>query len=625
MSGIFGVFDSKRDTQIESLLTKMGTEMWHREWYVVETHSDENAGVGLGRIGIGIFNQEQQPIRSEDENLMVFLSGEFYNTEKLHRDLKAKGHRFQDDSDLELVLRLYEEKGEQFIHDLEGVFVLAIWNRSRQQLILANDRFGLYPLYYAHHDGKLVFAPEMKGVLCDPHFRKELDLTALAGYMRFQQLLGHKTFFEGLKLFPNASVLSYQLETDQLDVTPYWDFSQVPELPESVSYEEALEETGRLLRQVVNRLASGPLRAGVYLSGGLDSRLVLGLIDRKNFPVVSITYGQRNCRDVFYAGKVARRVGSDHYWFELKDGNWVGEYADFHLELIEGLNSWLHAHGINTLPRARELIDVNVTSWAVDYVVGGHWGHPLLIEAVDDIAFISLFFHLYNQGYTWPGILEAEERLLYQDSFYPKVEGLAFESFKQEVGRFSHHNFARRAEFFDQVNHDLRMTANALTFMRSHIEVRYPAYDYRLYDFACSIPMKLRMDRRMQRDLLSRETPALARIPRDKDEMLPTRNRLVWTAHALPYKLKNRFNRHIFPLFPERATLYADFENYLRGELRPWAESILFDKQTLERGIFNPQFIRSIWARHLSGKELHTVGKIAPIMTYEMMLRRLYN
>lgn len=625
MSGVFGVLDSKRNTQIAQLLAQMGTKMSHREWYVVETHRDEGAGVGLGRIGIGIFKQERQLVCSEDQNQMVFLSGEFYHTAELRRDLKAKGHHFRDESDLELLLRLYQDKGKQFIHDLDGTFVLAIWDLPKQRLIIANDRFGLYPLYFAHYDGKLIFAPETKGVLWDPHFRKELDLTALAEYMRFQQLVGQKSFFERLQLFPNASVLSYQLETDQLDITSYWEFSEVPALPENVSYEEVMEEGGRLLRQVVNRLTSGSLGPGVCLSGGRDSRLILGLVDRENFPIVSITYGTRNCRDVVYADKIARQAGSNHHWLEFKDGNWVRDYADFHLELTEGFHSWIHSHGIGTLHKAWKLMGVNLTGWGVDYGVGGHWGDALLIEAASDLAFVTRLFYLYNQRYTWAGIGEAEERFLYQDSFYPQVESHALASLKWEAERLSHHDFPRRAEFFDQLNHDMRMTANALIFMRSHFEIRYPAYDYRLYDFVCSIPMKLRMGGKMERDLISRLTPPLARIPWEKDDALPTRNRLIRGARALYCKVKNRFNPYIFPLFPQRPRLYVDYENFLRGELREWAESILFDKRTLGRGIFKPQFIRSIWARHLSGRELHTIGRIAPIMTYEMMLRKFFD
>jgi len=625
MSGIFGICDSRRNTRIERLLTRMGVQMSHREWYVVETYDDEKSGAGLGRISIGIFNQEKQPLWSEDGSLAVFLIGEFHTTAELCYDLAAKGHRFQGANDLELLLRLYEEKGEQFIHDLDGAFVLAIWDRPRQELTIANDRFGLYPLYYAHFDGKLVFAPEMKGVLCDPCFHRELDLTALAQYMRFQQLLGQRTFFEGLELLPNASMLKYQLEGDRLDITSYWDFSQVPELPETVSYEEVLEETGRLLRQAVNRFASRPLRLGVYLSGGLDSRLILGLIDRESFPVVSLTYGQRNCRDVAYAERIASKAGSNHHWLEFKSGEWVKEWADLHLELTEGFHSWVHSHGISTLLRARNIMDINLTGWALGTPLGGHWWYPPLTCAVDDTAFNSCFFFLYNQRYTWPGIDEAEERLLYTDAFYPRIECLAFESFVSEVTKFDKYNYPRRAEFFNQVNHNGRFTFYHSVFARSHVEIWCPACDYRLFDFVSSVPLALRANRRMERAVLNREAPDLGMIPYDKDGLLLTDRRLPRVSQALMYKLKNRFNRHVRPWFRQYATLYADYERYLRTDLKGWGESILFDRRTLDRGIFDPQFIQSVWARHQSGQELHTIGKIAPIMTYEMMLRRFYD
>lgn len=623
MSGVFGAAGLGQQNGVRSLVDRMGAAMSHRDWYVVETYTDARQGLGLGRIGIGIFNQEQQPVCSQDRTCMVFLSGEFYNAVELHRDLETRGNHFRDDSDLELVWRLYQEKGEQFIHDLEGAFVVAIWDRPRQRLVIANDRFGLYPLYYAHYGGKLVFAPEMKGILCDSEFRKQLNLTALAEYMRFQQLLGQKTFFEGIKLLPNASILRFDIQTDCLTIEPYWDFSEIPEI--KVTFEEAAEETGRLLRQAVNRLASGPYRVGVYLSGGLDSRTILGLIDRKRFSATSITYGQRDCRDVAYAERIARKVGSDHHWFEFESGNWVQEWADFHLELTEGFHSWVHSHGVSTLPRARGIIDGSLTGWALDTSVGGHWWDPALTCVVDDVAFNSYFFHLYNQRYTWPGIREAEERFLYTPEFYRQIQGLAFESFVNESVEFSKYDYPRRAEFFNQVNHNGRFTHYHLATARSHIEVRCPACDYRVFDFVCSIPLELRANRRMEKAIINREIPELALIPYDKDGLPVAGSWLRWGAPALAHKLKNRFNRHVLPIFRQYATLYADYENYLRTDLRDWAESVLFDKRTTERGIFNPQFLRSIWARHQSGKELHTLGKIAPIMTYEMVLRRFYD
>jgi len=595
--------------------------MAHRDWYVVETFVDARRGVGLGRIGIGIFNRERQPICNEDQSLMVFLSGEFYSTSELRRDLKAKGHHFRDDSDLELVLRLYEEKGEQFIQDLEGAFVLSIWNRPRKQLIIANDRFGLYPLYYAHYNGKLAFAPEMKGILCDPGFHKELNLTALAEYMRFQQLLGEKTFFEGINLLPNASLLCYNIQTDSLTIQPYWDFSKIPEL--RVTFEEAVEEIGRLLRRVVNRLASGPYRVGVYLSGGLDSRAILGLIDYEHSPVTSITYGQRNCRDVVYAERVARKAGSDHHWFEFENGNWVKEYVDFHLALTEGFHSCIHAHGISVLPHARQLIDVNLTGYGGGSVVGGTF--TILDEPVDETAFLCHLFELYNQRHTWPSITEAEEECLYTDSLYPQLRAKAFSSLACEVSKYRNDCFSKQAEAFKITNHDGRFIHNFLVINNSHFENVYPFYDYHVVEFVYALPPSMRKNKRLLRALINHTAPELAMVPYDKDNLLVTDRRLVKAGHAIAEKLRNRFNRHVHPIFRQYFTLYADYENYLRTNLRKWGESILFDKRTLDRDIFNPQFLQSIWARHQSGKELHTIGKIAPIMTYEMMLRRFYD
>jgi asparagine synthase (glutamine-hydrolysing) len=160
---------------------------------------------------------------------------------------------------------------------------------------------------------------------------------------------------------------------------------------------------------------------------------------------------------------------------------------------------------------------------------------------------------------------------------------------------------------------------------RSHIEVRFPYFDYDLVELMYSLPAVLRADRRLQRAVIQRSMPRLAYIPYEHDEFLPTTQSLVREAHALAVRMRYRLRRHRLWPFAEHCTLYADYEGYLRGELRKWAEEILFDRCTVDRGIFDPSFVRSLMDRHLSGLEEWTIGKIAPIMTYEMMLRRLYD
>jgi asparagine synthase (glutamine-hydrolysing) len=173
----------------------------------------------------------------------------------------------------------------------------------------------------------------------------------------------------------------------------------------------------------------------------------------------------------------------------------------------------------------------------------------------------------------------------------------------------------------------MRLTHYYAVFYRSAIEVRYPFLDYAFFDFVCSLPPEIRLGsgERLYRELLSRDLPELTRIPIDKDECLPTNRRWVRAAHAAGQRVKRAINRHVHPVFPQRETLYADYEGYLRTDLREWAQDLLFGPRSLERGIFSRQYVESIWKRHQSGRELHTIGKIAPLMSYEMMLRRLYD
>jgi asparagine synthase (glutamine-hydrolysing) len=202
-----------------------------------------------------------------------------------------------------------------------GLFILSIWNKSNKQLQVANDLFGLYPLLYAHYKGRLIFSPEMKGILCDPEFRKVIDLTALADYMRFQTVLGERSFFEGFNFLPGAPALCYNQRTDGLRITRYWDYSEITD--NRAGFDDVVDETVCLLKRALDRIFSGPLRPGLFLSGGLDSRALTSLIDRKFYSLATISYGQKNSRDVVYAHQISRKLGSRRFFVIEETGNKV--------------------------------------------------------------------------------------------------------------------------------------------------------------------------------------------------------------------------------------------------------------------------------------------------------------
>lgn len=619
MSGLFGIISSSPLTDVPNFLESAARRMAHRNWMESSQWCDSTATVGLGRLGIGIFNRAPQPLTSPDGQVVLFFCGELYQSRELAGQLAMSGEEAGDPATL--ALHAYLAFGPDFVRRLNGAFFIAICDLRQKIVLLANDRFGLYPHYYCLHDGQLAFAPEVKGVLCAPFTPRRLDATAVCEYVRFQQILGERTFHEDVKFFPYGSVACFHIENGTWRIRRYWDWDAVPYRPE-VTFEQAVEEVGDLLQNAVRRLSSvDDLRVGVFLSGGLDSRTLLGFIPHRKVAPVSATFGARSSRDVIYAEQIARAVGSRHYWFDFPDGRWVLDWLDLHLKLTEGFHSWIHMHGIQALEELRPVMDVNLSGWDGGTVMG-HVDHinPVYNLPVDEWTVFLRTYQYFNQCYTWPGLTDAEERLLFAPQFGRQAIGRAFDSMREEFGRFWKFRQEYAAEYFYVVNHCWRMTQHMITTTRSALESRFPFWDYQLIDFLYSLRPEVRREQLLFRTVITRRLPRLANIPYDKQEFLPSVHPVKHTAHQLAVRTLKRLK-----LFPRRSMLYADYENYLRHELLPWAEGLLFDPRTTERGLFDPAFVRSLLNRHLAGHESWILGKIAPLLSLEMVLREYFD
>jgi asparagine synthase (glutamine-hydrolysing) len=201
--------------------------------------------------------------------------------------------------------------------------------------------------------------------------------------------------------------------------------------------------------------------------------------------------------------------------------------------------------------------------------------------------------------------------------------GLARESFAAEATRTAHYPPPYRADYFYIQQRVRRSTQCMIVFQRSAFEVRCPYFDYAFIDFLYGLPEALRASPALHHGVLTRRMPALARVPNEKDDRLPHTNPIVGASHAALQKAKRGVNKVVGPVFPRRPRLYADYENYLRTDLRQWAESILFDARTIERGLFDPEIVRQLWERHLQGDRVWTLGSVAPLITIEMSIRHL--
>jgi asparagine synthase (glutamine-hydrolysing) len=644
MSGIFGmVYEDQNSERPGPLLEAMGRAMSHLPWHRSESTAFAGTGAGLGRVLTGLVNPEPQPVFSEDHQVALVMAGEFYHQGALRLELAGKGILLQDGGDAGLALQLYLERGPSFVAAVEGLFAIAIWDRQCGCLYLLNDRFGFSPLYYARQNGAFLFSSEMKGILAEAGFPRRLNWTAVAEMLRFQQLLGEKTFFEDITLLPPAAVLRVDCSSLQIYRRTYWDWRSLRiGATRPIDDREVFEESERLLRRSVEARLERAARPGIYLSGGLDSRALLAMAAvptpklcqsevqlwlrrwlRETRPrdrrVRTLTYGRRESRDAHLAQRIARLAGMEHTLLELPDGGWVKEVVDLHLELVEGTHNWVHVHGLSFLPEVRDLIDVNLFGTGGGMVMSTAFVEPGIVGAPDEEAFLQGMFQLYTQKHAWPGLTSAEEQRLYSERLRGQMTGLALESLRLELAGFEHADFRLRNLFFNILNHDRSLVFNHVGMSSAFIDGRLPFYDYRLVDWLAALPLELKADKRIHKELLRRSLPGLAWIPYDKDNRLPTRNPALRRMHAGYLRLLKLLGSY------SRPTLYADYENYLRGELRDWAESLLFDERTLARGLFRPEAVRSLFDRHLSGHELWTIGKIAPLITLEMLLRRFFD
>ena len=621
MSGLFG-FCGTPDIDVRPVVARMGEALRHFAYHRT-VEATVTPGIAIGVHGIATRRPPAGCVTSTDGQVSLWLAGCVLGADRLRPQPGPSADLEPGTSDAGLALAAYQAHGAEGLTRLEGEFLVAVWDARNRELSLVNDRFGLYPHYYATCRSGLAFAPELKALQAAPGFDSRLDATAVAEFLRFQHLLGDRTWLEGASLLPYASVLRYQPDSGRLAISRYWDWDHIPRL--RMSFAEAVDHAADLIVSAVTSRAGEQERPGVFLSGGLDGRLLAGVLAQRR-QVDTLTFGHPDCRDVVFAARIARAAGTRHHLHPLPDGRWVFESLPMHLALTEGFHSWIHMHGISMLEEARARIDVNLTGWD-----GGTTLRGRIVEHGQDAPFRHfardedlerLLFDACCLRLTWPGLSDAEASAL-TASTMPALQGLAWDSFVGHVRRTKSFDRDRRADYFVAQHHLRRMTAHMVVMARAAVEVRCPYFDYGLVDLSYGLPDEVRESPDFVRAIIVKLTPKLARIPYEADLRLPHPSPSLRWAQALPGRMAGRLRRIGIPIGRDRTRLYADYEEYLRSDLREWAAGLLFDRRTLDRGLFDSSAVRSLWARHLVGRESWTMGKIVPLMTIEQVCRYL--
>ncbi|MGE3180869.1 MAG: asparagine synthase (glutamine-hydrolyzing) [Phycisphaerae bacterium] len=318
MCGIAGVCNPVGMQAIDADgLRRMADAIVHRgpdgEGFYVDTRG--HCGLAFRRLAIIDLNTGDQPMSNEDGSLQLVFNGEIYNYRTLRSELAAQGHQFRTQSDSEVIVHAFEEWGTDSFTRLEGMFAIAIWNCSEKVLTLARDRFGKKPLYYATDDHCLCFASEVKAIHAYTQQKRAIDYAALNSYLTMQYVPAPESIFKNVKKLPGGHWLQFAANAAATPtIQSFW---QVPRpTPFAGTYEEALTALDEHLTRSVQKRLIADVPLGAFLSGGIDSSIVVALMHKLGVAPLrtfSIGFNDPRYNEAQYARRIAEIFQTEHH------------------------------------------------------------------------------------------------------------------------------------------------------------------------------------------------------------------------------------------------------------------------------------------------------------------------
>lgn len=599
-----GIAGSAGTTCDAAVLPRMLDRMRHHPWYARDEWADGDAA--LGRVGLGFGPAAPQPAASEDGSVRVVLEGEIYEADELRNELRAKGHVFQGAGPAELLLHGWEQDGVAFLRRLNGCFAAAIWNAAAGTLTLVNDRFGLRPLYYAQSAGRLLFGSEIKALLADDGLSRATDPRGLAQFFTFGHFLNDTTSFAAARLLPAASVLTYRVAADRVELTRYARLGESWGTG-SANPTEALDRIDAALTRSVARCTSGTANLGLSLSGGLDARTLLGLIAPEQ-PVTTVCLGMEGSIDVKCAGEMARLTNRPFHTLTL-DSQFLADFERHMRDVVHLTDGQYLCQCIvmPTLPLYRRL--------GIEVLVRGHAGELMHMTKAYNFSLDGEAMAVTGatvESWLWRRLqahmLDGVEGTLFTPAFGADLSGLARESLRDSVResagiepavhRIWHAFLAQRIR---------RETGLSMAEFGSVVETRLPYLDAELVDALMAAPPDLKLGETIQTHVLRKHQPAFLNVVNAN-----TGARMGASAGA---KSLGRLKLKVLAKLGVKG--YQPYERlglWLRRELRPLVEGLLLDDRCLSRGVFNPETTRAVVANHVANRRNHTFLVLAMMM-----------
>jgi len=607
MPGICGVVDFTGTVPADRLLPEMLGRMRHEPWYVEQTHLDPARNVALGRTSLGLLPEAAQPVERRAGGQVGLVDGELYACEG------------RDGAGIETIfdcLERYPAEGAAALRGLNGSFAAVLWDRPAGVLTLVNDRFAMRPLYYVERNGRLLFASNLHAILADAGIEPAVSEIGLAEFLTYGQYLGTDTSVEGIRVLPAGCVARFEASRGKLAVERYWSHGDYPGRPE-LGEEDWLEAIDEAFAGSMARRVRAGERLGIALSGGLDARSILALVDQERTPAASVCYSVRGSLDDRCSAEMTRIAGGRYIHHELGT-TFLGEY-ERHLRRMVRLTDGQYLSQcivLPVLPLFRER--------GIDVLLRGHAGELMHMRkayaysldrgglAARSPEAVSEWLLGHLQSY----MLDAVDGPLLTPRYQEALESVPRQKLLECIAETAPASPPVQAVWELFVNQRLRReTALSMAKIGSAVEVRLPFLDNDLVGLLLKAPPELKMTDRIQGHLLAKRRPAFLRVVNANTGARIGANRLYERFTTIRMRGLGRLGVPGYQPY-ERLGLW------LRRELGPMVRSILLGERCAARGIFDPDAVRTVVEAHLGGRRNATY-LIMAMMVIELGQQRV--
>ena len=497
----------------ENIIIGMMNKIIHRGPDSAGTHSDEDVTMGFRRLSIIGLEDGSQPMYNEDGSIVICFNGEIYNYQPIKEMLIEKGHVFKSHADTEVLIHLYEEKGEEMLNDLRGMFAFAIYDMKNKKLFAARDFFAIKPFYYGVFNNHMLFGSEIKSFLAFPDFKKEVNTVALENYLTFQYSVLDETFFKGVYKLKPGHYLVYK--DGKIDIKRYF---QPRFEPEKAGLQDTIKKIEDVMLDSVKTHKISDVEVGSFLSSGVDSSFVAATFKGDKTFTVGFDYEKYN--EIGYAEKLSEKVGIDNYSKIISTDEYWDSLGKIQYHMDEPLAdpSAVALYFVSKL--ASKHVKVALSGEGADEFFGGYniYREPMDLQITKlipkplrkGIAAImkALPFRFKGKNYLIRASMDLEDRFIGNAKMFSEKERERI--LKNPTGKYNHKEITKpyydftkgqddvtRMQFIDLnlwMVGDILLKADKMS-MANSLEVRVPFLDKEVFEVARHVQPDYRVNR----------------------------------------------------------------------------------------------------------------------------------